>query len=251
MPDTVTTSGLITAGTPIVVHILDTVVVTIPLSTRSLVVLGNVFIRNATSSIGPSLQPALPWYLGNIISSSGKKISASFSSKGLMPGVTFTLVVSGSYVVASVSESFSLTATILTPSITTSSVALLSSHVTVNVDLRLGLWSYKVWNDELALSDRVIKAFSLRIPTVCVVKSIPNGWAVQTNNSSFVHWHVVEAHGAKGQEVLPGQSLDGFILQSKSQGSEGQSYSLASWSFRKRSSELVGLGTTLTPSRSR
>ncbi len=100
----------------------------------------------------------------------------------------------------------------------------------VTVDLtQAGTWSYTVINAEPPGSPNYIFTFLVDIDAPVVVTSIPEGWGVDTNNTTFVIWFNTDAALPYPHDIAPGSSLGGFSISSPDALSSLQFSTLASW----------------------
>ena len=89
-----------------------------------------------------------------------------------------------------------------------------ASHALVNNTLQD--YSYTLYNDEPVGSSFYIANFTLTLPEPISfnVMSSPTGWNVSTDNRSFVFWYNTDLSLPYPNDVAPGNSLDGFSIQS-------------------------------------
>jgi hypothetical protein len=111
----------------------------------------------------------------------------------------------------------------------------LISHSAEAVQARVTLtqtgtnFAYTVFNDEPAQSALLLSAFHVTANAPFNVVASPPGWTFRTDNFTYVDWLAMDSPPPFTNNIPPGSSLAGFVLQSQSPVSEPLSYSLVSW----------------------
>jgi hypothetical protein len=90
-------------------------------------------------------------------------------------------------------------------------------------------FAYTVSNDEPAQSVLLLSAFHVTANAPFNVVASPPGWTFFTDNFTYVDWLATDSPPPFTNNIPPGSSLSGFVLQSQSPVSEPLSYSLVSW----------------------
>jgi len=90
-------------------------------------------------------------------------------------------------------------------------------------------FSYTLHNDEPSGSTLLLSAFHLATSAPFEVVSAPAGWAFETDNHTYVDWFATNSSPPFSNNIPPGGSLAGFVLQSQSPASETLGYSLLPW----------------------
>jgi hypothetical protein len=205
----------------------------------------NLLILEATLDGHPTNR-ALPAYVEAWSNGAPSPLFASFSLGGLVPGSTHTVRFKGTYKTGSATQPFQAVATITIPPPVLLPVTLLKAIAEVHADEQAGLWSYTLRNTEPAGSTLSLREFNLPVGAPFVVKGTPRGWKVQTDNLKFVLWSA-ENPDDPAYLVPPGESLDGFQIQSGSNSSEGNAFSVHAWNTRTHVTGPVAFGTVLVP----
>ena len=102
-----------------------------------------------------------------------------------------------------------------------------SSHIDVSV--QNGNWTYSVYNDSAQGSSQQIASFLVCIGAPVTVVGTPAGWNVQTDYASYVLWFNADTAPPFVNDISPGASLTGFVLQSAVGASFAANYEVASW----------------------
>src|SRR5205814_144676 len=128
---------------------------------------------------------------------------------------------------------------------------ILAARLVADVDLVSRRWSYTVFNDEPSGSPRYLNVISVDTVTPFEVTGTPTGWAVDTDNITYVLWYATATAAPYIGHVAPGSSLSGFQIRPTDDlaPSEARAYSITSWNHTTDSVDLVAFGTTLVPAR--
>ena len=209
----------------------------------------NVVLRSV--SLGPAAvaNPALPLPLGDLAVDNVTSVNASFWNNNLMVGRKYLAVVRGTYESGGTTYGFSLNRFIPVPPPVVSPVPTLAAHVMVSVNPNAGSWSYALFNNEPAESPLFINAFSLDMAAPFVVTQTPPGWAVDTDNTSYVLWFAADEQLPYPHHVPPGANLGIFQIQSARNSSEGQGFIITSWNHQADDAGFTTAASVLAPSR--
>ena len=110
------------------------------------------------------------------------------------------------------------------------------------------VWSYTLFNNELADSPNFISSFSLAVNAPITVTGTPTGWDFSTDNSTFVFWFNADPVLPYPNDVAPGASLGDFSLSSTATSSELLSYGLTGWDHTLDEPGPTVSGSVLAPS---
>jgi hypothetical protein len=109
-------------------------------------------------------------------------------------------------------------------------------------------WAYSVLNDENASSPNFVTSFALTVDAPFAVVGTPDGWAFQTDNSTFVYWFNTDPALPYPHDIAPGASLSGFILSAPGAVSASEAFSLAAWNHTLDQPGPTVDGMVLAPS---
>jgi hypothetical protein len=209
----------------------------------------NVMITGITLGSAVRTGPVLPLSYHDMAVNSVKMVNSGFAATNFIVGQTYLATVRGTYEVNNVSYAFTVNRPIVIPESTVSPLPLLAAHVEFSVQPSTGTWSYEFFNDEAAGSPLYVSAVSLDIDnSPFVVTGTPPGWAVDTDNASYVGWYSTDTALPYPNHIAPGSSLGGFQIQSARTASESTGLTINSWNHQKDTADLVTFGTALTPS---
>jgi hypothetical protein len=208
----------------------------------------NMTVTNITLGSAGRLSPAgLPWFIGDLGVGGSVSVTARFDSSGLIVGGRYLMTVQGTYEADNATFGFAVNRFIVIPAVSPPDVLYLKAHVTVSTES--GTWSYSIFNDEALKSSQFIAAFSLDVVTPFAVTGTPTGWQVETDNLSYVLWFAADEQLPYKHHIPPGESLEGFQIQSTSNGSESTAYIVTAWDHQSNDAGLVSPDVVLSPSR--
>jgi hypothetical protein len=241
---------LTAAQPPTVQNFWQMLTISIPLVTQTSQPVQNVLLIGATLDGTLPPQLALPWFIGNVAPAKETRFNVAFPIAGLVVGSQHSVAVTGTYQTATGTSPFTFNFSVTVPPPRTMPSDLLNVQAEVSVDLAGGVWSYTLLNNELQESGRSVTSFQLRLAAPFVVKGTPQGWAVQTDNLTYVLWHLAEPVVSNAAAVPPGASLTGFVIQSASTTSQGTTFTTASFNATTQKA-TAGAGTVLAPTPNR
>jgi hypothetical protein len=221
----------------------------IPVLNTGTATANNVMVTAVTLGSSIPLNPAMPVVLGDLGADNAVAVNASFSTSNLTVGSRYLVTIRGTYALGNATYGFTLNRFIVVPASVPPPVALLAAHVQVSVDLVASTWSYTVFNDEPAGSQRFINAVSIDMTAPFTVTKTPSGWAVDTDNFSYVLWLAVDVAVPYPNHIAPQASLGGFQIMSARGSSESKGLSITSWNHQTDQSDLTALSDTLVPAR--
>jgi len=108
------------------------------------------------------------------------------------------------------------------------------------------VWDYTLTNLESATSNNWLTDFYLPINAPITDIQTSNGWQIDSDNSTFIHWSNIEALPYP-DDIAPGSSAFGFSFNSVSTGSLVQ-YTLSSWDHGVDAAGPYTTGSVLAPS---
>ena len=250
MPQTVTQAPSFSTRTPNILNSANKLSLSIPVLNTGTATANNVVVTGITLGSSIPLNPAMPVVLGDLGADNAVAVNASFSAANLTVGNRYLVTVRGTYALGNATYGFTINRFIVVSAPVVPPVALLSAHVQVSVDLVASTWSYTVFNDELVgSSQRFINAISIDMTAPFTVTGTPTGWAVDTDNFSYVLWFAVDVQLPYPHHVAPQASLGGFQIMSARGSSESKGLSITSWNHQTDQADLTALGDTSVPSR--
>jgi hypothetical protein len=238
-----------TSGTPEILNSENELTVSLPLLNIGSEAAANVELTDIILRSTTRLSPAgMPLFIGNLAPDNTAAISPRFDSRPLTVGSRYLLTVRGTYDVSGTVYGFAVNRYIVVPAASPPPVELLKARVAVVVIP--GSWTYTIHNNEAPLSQQFIAAFSLDIVAPVTVIGTPEGWEVETDNSSYVLWVATDQQLPYPHHIAPGGSLGGFQIQSSSRmQSESTPYVVTAWNHQSDEAGLVSPDLVLSPSR--
>ena len=209
----------------------------------------NVIITDIALGSAVRVNPVLPLALGDLAVDNVTAVNAGFSVDGLIVGNKYLVTVRGTYESENKIHGLALNRYIVVPVPSTPPVAFLAAHVHVDIDQVQDTWTYTVSNDEPVGSPRFVNAISLDMVAPFNVTDTPAGWAVQTDNFSYVLWYAADQALPYPHHIAPGAFLGRFQIQSARRNSESKPFSITSWNHQTNQADLTALGTILAPAR--
>ena len=90
-------------------------------------------------------------------------------------------------------------------------------------------FSYTIYNDEATGSTLLLNSLHLTVRAPFTVAATPEGWTFHTDNSSYIDWFATSSGPPFTNNLAPGASLGGFVLQTTDPSSEELPCALVSW----------------------
>lgn len=251
MPQAVAPAPSFSTRTPDVLNSAGRLSFSLPVLNTGAGPADNLIITDITLSAAARVGPALPLSLGDLAVDNVTLVNANFLNDGLVVGSRYLVTARGTYESGGVLYGFALNRYVVVPEPVAPPIEFLAAHVQVSVDPIVGAWSYSLHNDEAAGSPRFINAISLDMASSFAVSGTPPGWAVETDNFSYVLWYAADEQLPYPHQIAPGASLGGFqiLTQNAQRTSESKAFSITSWNHLTDQVDLTAFGTTLTPSR--
>lgn len=237
-----------TTGTPDLLHSENALTFTMPLINSGTGDASNIQITNISLGSATRLVPsAPPVFIGNLGVNATAPVNARFSTSGLSTGGKYLVSVLGTYQSGGADFGFRVHQYITLPPQETAPITFLKARAQVSVGS--GSWSYTLFNDEPAKSPQHIHTFALEVVSPVLVTGTPTGWAVLTDNNTYVLWYPTGETLPNSLDIAPGASLGGFIIQSSKTSSESVGYSIGSWDHQTNEAGLTALSAVLVPTR--
>ena len=90
-------------------------------------------------------------------------------------------------------------------------------------------FAYTLFNDENMGSSLYVNNFYLRVNAPFAVVSHPQGWNYLTDNYTYVDWYCADSSEPYQNQLAPGASLSGFVLQSQVDSTQQFNCVIGSW----------------------
>ncbi|MBZ5728263.1 MAG: hypothetical protein LAP87_25160 [Acidobacteriia bacterium] len=248
MPQVVTHAPSFSTRTPDILNSSNKLSLSIPVLNIGTAAANNMVVTGITLGSSVPLNPAMPVVLGDLGADNAAAVNASFSAANLTVGNKYLVTVRGTYAFGNATYGFAVNRFIVVPAPVAPPIPFLAAHVLVSVNLVASTWSYTVFNDESAGSHRFINAISIDMTVPFTVTGTPSGWAVDTDNFSYVLWYAVDVQLPYPHHIAPGASLSGFQIMTARSTSESKGLSITSWNHQTDQADLTALGDTLVPS---
>ncbi len=121
----------------------------------------------------------------------------------------------------------------------------LMSHTDVAIGSQV--WAYTLFNDEPTGSPNFISSFYLAVDAPISTVLSPTAWDYQTDNSTYVLWFNPDSTLPYPNDIAPGNSLGGFVIQSSSLTSQMEDTVVASWDHGADAPGPSKTGAVLAP----
>jgi hypothetical protein len=220
-------------GLPVIDSVSGKLIVTPEIINAGGSAIRHVMCHDLTLGCARRLGPphGYPVVLGDLERSGVARMTAVFSSLGMVAGAQYLLTLRGSYIVDDISFPLALTRYVQVPPAPGASAPNQPPQLRARVasSVCTDFWNYELINEEEAGSGLDLVGFALSLAAPITVTGIPLGWTMETDAVSFVRWSVLpQEQGALGR-IGPGRSLSGFQLMSPHTRSEATLSTLEAW----------------------
>ncbi len=110
-----------------------------------------------------------------------------------------------------------------------------------------GVFSYTLFNDDLAGRAEHLCGLHLAVQAQVAVLGAPTGWSYETDGATYVDWFCTDMAMPYTHHIAPGTSLGGFVIQSTVSVAADSPFIARAWDHAKEEPALWLDGTTPAP----
>jgi hypothetical protein len=109
-------------------------------------------------------------------------------------------------------------------------------------------YAYTLFNDEATGSQSCLNTLYLSVNAPISVVSSPPGWSFTTDNSTYVSWFSTDGAMPYPNDIVPGASASGFVIQTSILGSESFDCVMGCWDHSLTNSGPANINSVSAPS---
>jgi hypothetical protein len=221
----------------------------VPVVNMGEAVLSALEIRAVRLGGATRLSPAaFPVVLGMLEGRSAASFAVRFAGKGLVVGKRYLLSLTLNYTFGNEVHDLQLSRYVRISA--PSPVLATPLHARVTTLLAQNTWRYTLYNDEAPDSGLYVSSLALMISAPVMITGTPPGWRGETDGNSYVFWRAADYLHPWPNQLLPGQALAGFRLNSPHAASQASAAAMSSWNHDCDAAGPVLTDYVLTPYRS-